>query len=244
MSVGILGRKIGMTQVYGEDGVIIPVTVIEAGPCTVLQIRTVDRDGYDAVQMGFVDKLSHSDAARPADRRNRRRASRAERGHVVALASKRQKARQAAGVATLPKAGCEPKRFIREFRTEGPDHGCEVGQELGVSVLGGVSHVDVIGTSKGRGFTGSMKRHNFSGQRASHGVKKVHRRVGSIGSSADPSRVMKGMRMCGHHGDAQVTVRHLKVVSADPANQLLVVRGAIPGPNGGMVIVRKSKKLR
>ena len=229
MPVGLLGRKIGMTQIYGEDGVLIPVTVLEAGPCVVLQVRTRDREGYEAVQLGFEDKP-------------RRLASRSERGHVVGLASKRQRKRSASGVAVVPKAECEPKRFIREFRTDGEEHGCEVGQTLTASVFAETPFVDVIGTSKGRGTAGVMKRHNFAGQAASHGVKKVHRHVGSIGRSADPSRVVKGVRMAGQYGNARVTVRHLKIVRIDEENNMIVVRGAVPGPNGGYVTIRQTNK--
>jgi len=243
MAVGLLGRKVGMTQVYDEGGQLVPVTVIETGPCTVLQLRTRDRDGYEAVQIGFDDHLSENDKQRSADQRNRNRASRAERGHVVALGSKRQKARQAAGVEPLPKPDCEPKRFIREFRTEGDDHGCEVGQELTLDLFADATHVDVIGTSKGRGTAGVMKRHNFSGQRASHGVKRVHRHAGSIGMSADPARVLKGTRMAGRYGNSRVTVRHLKVVRVDAENNMLLVRGAVPGPNGAYVQIRQTNKL-
>ncbi|MCA9074350.1 MAG: 50S ribosomal protein L3 [Planctomycetaceae bacterium] len=243
MTVGLLGRKVGMTQVYDESGKLISVTIIEAGPCTVLQVRTAERDGYEAVQIGFDDKLSQKDQERSPDKRNRNRASRSERGHVVALSSKRQKSRQEAGVEQLAKADCEPKRFIREFRTDGEDHGCEVGQELTLELLAEVSHVDVVGASKGRGWAGVMKRHNFSGQRASHGVKRVHRHGGSIGMSADPSRVLKGTRMGGRYGNSRVTVRHLKVVRVDPENNMLLVHGAVPGPNGSYVQIRKTNKV-
>ncbi len=229
MPVGLLGRKVGMTQVYDDDGVIVPVTVIEAGPCTVLQLRTRERDGYEAVQVGFEDKP-------------RRLASRSERGHVAELGSKRQKERSAKGVEAVVKAGCEPKRHVREFRTDGEDHGCEVGQEVTVGSLAGVEYVDVIGTSKGRGFAGVMKRHNFSGQRASHGVKRVHRHGGSIGMSADPARVLKGTRMAGRYGGKRATVRHLKVFKVDEENNMLLVRGAVPGPNGGLLLIRHTNK--
>lgn len=235
-----------MTQVYGEDGVILPVTVIEAGPCTVLQIRSPERDGYSAVQVGYDDKLSDADKERSPDRRNRKRASKAERGHVKKLQSARQKSREAAGVAPVPKAECEPKRFIREFRTDG-DAGCEVGQELTVSLFDGVDRVDVVGTNKGRGTSGAMKRHNFSGQPASHGAKKVHRRVGGIGAHATnrgtSGRISKGKRMAGRYGNARITVRNLKLVKVDPENHLLLVCGAIPGPNGGYVMIRKTNKV-
>jgi large subunit ribosomal protein L3 len=229
MPVGLLGTKVGMTQVYDSDGNVVPVTVVQAGPCQVLQVKTRDRDGYEAVQLGYGDKL-------------RRLASRSERGHVTALSSKRRKARQAAGVELVPKAECEPKKFIREFRTDGEEHGLEIGQELTVSVFGEIPFVDVIGISKGRGTAGVMKRHNFSGQRATHGVKKVHRHGGSIGMSADPSRVLKGMRMAGQYGNARCTVRHLKVVRVDEENHLLLVRGAIPGANGSEVVIRPTNK--
>ena len=242
MSVGLLGRKIGMTRVYDGDKM-IPVTVIEAGPCSVLQVKTKDRDGYEAVQIGFDDNLSQKDKARSEGERKRGRASRAERGHVTALDSKRSKRRSAAGIEPTPKADCEPKKFIREFRTDGEDHGLEVGGEIGVAIFDEVTHIDVIGTSKGRGFAGVMKRHNFQGQGASHGVKRVHRHGGSIGMSADPARVLKGTRMAGQYGNKRTTVRHLRVASLDAENNLIVVKGAIPGPNGGYVIVRPTNKV-
>lgn len=247
MSVGLLGRKIGMTQVYGEDGDIVPVTVIETGPCTVLQVRTRDRDGYEAVQLGFDDDLSRKDQARAPEDRNRRRATRPARGHVVQLSSKRQKTRQAAGIAAAPKAGCEPQKFIREFRTDGESHGCEVGQVLTVERFAEIKAVDVIGTTKGRGFSGGMKRHGFSGQPASHGCKKVHRHIGGTGSNAmnrgTSSMIKKGKRMPGQYGNARRTIRNLQVVKIDVGNHLLLVRGAIPGPNGGYVMVRQTNKL-
>ncbi|MCA9156120.1 MAG: 50S ribosomal protein L3, partial [Planctomycetales bacterium] len=154
MAIGLLGRKVGMTQLFDDTGTVIPVTVIEVGPCHVLQTRTAERDGYEAVQLGFVD-------------RPRRLANRSERGHVAKLDSKRSRKRTAAGVEALPKPDCEPKKFIREIR--GPAAGREIGDELRVDVFENVKAVDIVGTSKGRGTAGVMKRHNFSGQRASHG---------------------------------------------------------------------------
>lgn len=231
MPVGLLGRKVGMTQVYNDDGVIVPVTVIEAGPCVVTQVRTADRDGYDAVQLGF-------------DEKPRRLASRAERGHVADVAGRRQKQKAAAGVDLLPKADCEPQKFVREFRCDDDGHGLEVGQSVGADAVADWKFIDVIGTSKGRGFAGVMKRHNFSGQRATHGVKRVHRHPGSIGQSADPARVIKGTRMAGRYGGARVTVRNLRVVRADAENNMVLVEGAIPGPNGGYVVLRHSAKNR
>ena len=228
MAKGILGQKVGMTQVYDETGDVIPVTVIKAGPCHVLQLRTAERDGYDAVQLGFADKP-------------RRLARRSERGHVAKLSSKRSKKRAAAGIEAGPKANCEPQRFVREFR--GPTEGYKIGGEVLVGILEGIAAVDVTGTSKGRGYTGVMVRHNFHGQRASHGVKKVHRHAGGTGCSATPSRLVKGRRMAGQYGNARITQRNLKVVRIDAENNLLLVRGAIPGPNGGYVIIRESNKL-
>ncbi len=229
MIFGLLGRKVGMTQIYDPvAGSAIPVTVIQAGPCHVLQVRTNERDGYEAVQLGYLDKP-------------RRLASRALRGHVAKLDSKRQKRRGAAGIEAAPKADCEPKRFVREFR--GPVEGYQVGQEIKVDLFDGTTAVDITGVSKGRGTQGGMKRHNFHGQRASHGVKKVHRHVGSIGCNTFPHHVFKGHKMAGHMGDVRCTLRNLRVVRVDPENNLLLVRGAIPGANGGFVLIRRTNKL-
>lgn len=227
MSVGLLGRKIGMTQVYEANGSAVPVTVIEAGPCTVLQVRTKDRDGYAAVQIGFADKP-------------RRIATRPERGHVRKLKSK--VVRQEDGKDVEVEIEVEPKRFIREFRADDVSS-YSPGQVLGVSLFDKVAAVDVVGTSKGKGTAGPMKRHGFQGLGAAHGVKRKHRSPGSIGASADPARVFKGTRMAGHMGNARCTARNLKVVKVDPEKNLLVVRGAVPGPNGGYVMIRKTKKI-
>jgi large subunit ribosomal protein L3 len=228
MVVGLLGRKVGMTQIFDETGQVVPATVIKAGPCHVLQLRTSQKDGYEAVQIGFLDKP-------------RRLASRAIRGHVAKLDSKRQKRRAAAGVEPAAKAGCEPQRFIRELR--GSCDGLQVGQELKVDVFAEIKAVDVIGTTKGRGTAGVMKRHNFHGQRATHGVKKVHRHPGSIGCNTDPHHVFKGRRMAGHYGSERCTARNLRVVRVDVENNLLLVRGAVPGPNGGYVVIQQTNKL-
>jgi large subunit ribosomal protein L3 len=213
MRVGLLGRKVGMTQIYLEDGTAVPVTVLECGPCTVLQVRTEERDGYAAVQIGFADK-------------KRKSATQAERGHAK-------------------KVGAEPKRFVREIRQDDAAALAAVaaGQTLTVELFTEVKRVDVIGTSKGRGFTGVMKRHGFKGLRATHGVKRMHRHPGSSGPSADPAHTRKGIKKPGHHGHARVTVRNLKVVRIDPANNLLLVRGAVPGPNGGYLTVRQTNKV-
>lgn len=228
MAVGLLGRKVGMTQIFDSTGQVVPVTVIQAGPCHVLQVKTTDHEGYEAVQVGFLDKP-------------RRLASRSVRGHVARLDSKRQRRRAAAGVQPVNKAACEPKRFIREFRTAGD--GYQVGQELKVDLFSTIKAVDVVGITKGRGTAGAMKRHNFAGQRATHGVKKVHRHVGSIGMNTDPHHVFKGHRMAGHMGSARRTARNLLVARVDLENNLLLVRGAVPGPNGGYLVIRQSNKL-
>jgi large subunit ribosomal protein L3 len=228
MIKGILGRKVGMTQVYDEAGNAIPVTVIEAGPCHVLQIRTPERDGYAAIQLGFLDKP-------------RRLASRSERGHVTNLGSKRSKSRTSAGVEIPPKADCEPKRQVREFR--GGTDGYQVGQVVTVENLAEVKLVDIVGTTKGRGFQGVMRRHNFKGQRATHGVKKVHRHGGGTGGLAawrGGGRPKKGKKMAGQYGNERVTVRNLDLVRVDKENNLLLIRGAVPGPNGGMLIVSET----
>jgi len=231
MGKGLLGRKVGMTQVYDQAGKAYAVTVIQAGPCHVLQVRTPDKDGYSAVQMGFLDKP-------------RRLASRSERGHVAKLQSKRARRRAGAGVEVPAKADCEPKRFVREIRDASGD--LQVGQEVTVAALEGVKAVDVVGVTKGRGYQGVMKRHGFKGQRATHGVKKVHRHMGGTGSLAawrGGGRPKKGKKMPGHYGHDRVTSRNLQVVRVDVANNLLLVRGAVPGPPGGMVVIKETNKV-
>lgn len=225
---GLLGRKVGMTQVFDDDGTVVPVTVIEAGPCTVLLSRSAERDGYDAIQVGYRDKP-------------RRLASRSVRGQVVKLDSKRAKKRSHAGVEMVAKADCEPQRFVREFRGETK---ARVGQKITVSVFEGCDAVDVIGVSKGRGTAGVMKRHGFSGQRASHGVKKVHRHQGGTGMCQSPGRLFKGKKMAGRFGNERSTMRNLRLVDIDSDRNLLVVRGAVPGPNGGYVVVRQTNKVK
>ena len=228
MTKGLLGRKVGMTQIFDEAGNAVSVTVIEAGPCSVLQVKTSDRDGYEAIQLGFADKP-------------RRLASRSERGHVAKLDSKRSKARGKAGVELLPKADSEPQRFVREIR--GTSDGVAVGQKLDVSLFNDIKRVDVVGVTKGRGTAGVMVRHNYKGQRATHGVKKVHRHAGSIGQSQFPGHVPKGRRMAGRHGNERSTMRNVRLVRIDAENNLLLIGGAVPGPNGGYVIVQQSNKV-
>lgn len=233
MSLGMLGLKVGMTQVFDDKGRMTPVTVLEMGPCPVLQVRTPERDGYHALQVGFKNKP-------------RNKASRAERGHVAAdFSSKRRKGMTEAGVQVLTKANCEPQRYIREFRLEAALDK-NVGTILKVDdVFKDVPRVDVIGTTKGRGFAGVMKRHNFHGLPAAHGAKKVHRSGGSIGSHASnrgSGRPKKGHKAAGQYGNAHRTIRNLDIVKIDGDNNLLLVRGAVPGPNGGLVVVRPTNK--
>ncbi len=235
MALGLLGTKVGMTQVIGEDGKMIPVTVLRLGPCPVLQVRDQKRDGYDAVQLGFLEKP-------------RRLASKSERGHVSAdVSSNRRTGLKSAGVELPPKAGCEPPRHIREFRLDKPtDHA--VGKVLKAEdVFKDVKAVDVVGTTKGRGYTGVMKRHNYAGQPAAHGAKKVHRCIGSLASLASNrggGRPKKGRKMAGHYGNERVTIRNLDVVRLDNEQNMLLVYGAVPGPNGGLVMVRPTNKKR
>jgi len=228
MVKGILGRKVGTTQIFQADGTAVPVTVLEVGPCHVLQVRTVDRDGYDAVQMGFLDKP-------------RRLADRSERGRMASIGSKRAKNRSAGGVVAVAKPNCEPKQFVRELR--GVMDSAEVGTAITAAVLDGVKAVDVTGTSKGCGYSGVMKRHNFSGQRATHGVKKVHRHGGGTGMNTYPGRTFRGKKMAGRYGGDRVTSRNLTLARVDAENNLILVAGAVPGPTGGYVIVRETNKV-
>jgi len=213
----LLGRKIGMTRFFDAEGVNVPATVIEAGPCFVTQVKSAETDGYDAVQIGFEDLPAH-------------RSTMPLIGHDA-------------------KAGVTPKRFHREFRTEGDENDYEVGQRLTVSdlVMDGVFFVDVTGTSKGKGFQGVMKRHNFAGQEASHGVERKHRSPGSLAGGGinlgTGPKLKKGRRMAGHMGHETVTVRNLDVVHVDADRNLLLVKGPVPGPNRGVLYVRPSARL-
>ena len=235
MPVGLLGLKVGMTQVYNDQGKVFPVTVIQLGPCPVLQVRNQDKDGYDAIQLGFLDKP-------------RRKASRAESGHVTAKLESKRRKKLPAGTELPPKAECEPQTHIREFRLEKPNADLTVGKVLTVEeIFKEIKNVDVIGTTKGRGYSGVMKRHNYKGLRMSHGVKKGSRQRGSSGSNASnrgSGRPKKGIRMAGHYGADRVTVRNLTVVKIDQQNNLLLVEGGIPGPNGGLVMVRPTNKIK
>ena len=204
---GIIGRKVGMTQVFAEDGTAIPATVIQAGPCVVVQRRTAEKDGYAAVQLGFVEG------------RKTKRVTKPMQGHFA-------------------KAGVPPCRVLREVRVEA-DATVVVGDKVSVAIFTAGDAVDVIGTSKGKGFQGVVKRHHFRGGAATHG-SMFHRAPGSIGASSYPSRVVKGMRAAGHMGVDRVTVRNLRVVKVDADNHLLVVCGAVPGAPGGYVMIRRA----
>jgi large subunit ribosomal protein L3 len=204
---GLLGKKVGMTQLLQDDGTVVPVTVIQAGPCVVVQKKTKQKDGYDAVQLGFVEFVKPKRVNKPMT------------GH-------------------FKKNNAAPVRFVREVALAGDD-ASNPGDKVMVDIFNANELVHVIGTSKGRGFAGFVKRHHFRGGRATHG-SMFHRAPGSIGSSAYPSRVLKGMRMAGHMGNERVTVQNLRVARIDQENNLLFVRGAVPGPAGGYLVVEKS----
>ena len=202
----ILGRKLGMTQVWSEDDEIIPVTVIQAGPCVVSQIKTKETDGYEAIQIGFEDlKAKH--------------VNKPMQGH-------------------FDKAGVKPMRFLREVRVEDAS-AHELGEVITVEVFGETEKVNVTGTSKGKGFAGVMKRHGFGGGPGGHG-SHFHRAPGSVGQCASPSRIFKGVKMAGHMGDERVTVRNLKVVRIDAENNVILVKGAVPGGTNGLVMIREA----
>jgi len=212
MSPGILGKKIGMTQVFRPDGQVVPVTLLKAGPCVVTQRKTPTTDGYDAVQLGFLEYIKASRIAKP------------ESGH-------------------LKKSGAEGVRFLKELRFGNGSSDLKTGDRVLVDEFKPNEKVDVIGISKGRGFAGFVKRHHFRGGDKSHGSMH-HRAPGSIGASSYPSRVYPGMRSAGQMGNCQVTVRNLEIVDIDTEDNVLMVKGAVPGPNGGYVLVRRAKSGR
>jgi large subunit ribosomal protein L3 len=206
---GVLGEKLGMTQVFDDEGRIVPVTVVQAGPCVVTQLRTQENDGYTAVQLGYgqIDP---------------RKVNKPRTGH-------------------FEKAGVTPRRYLVELRADDTTE-YELGQEITVAVFEAGQKIDVTGTSKGKGTAGVMKRHGFKGLGASHGTQRKHRSPGSIGGCATPGRVFKGLRMAGRHGNARTTVQNLTVHAIDPEKNLLLIKGAVPGPNGGVVLVRDAVK--
>ena len=220
----LLGKKLGMTQVWDDNERLRPATVIELGPCVVLQVKTQERDGYDAVQLGFEDAPVRRKHGKGEKRRavERRGANRAQIGHAK-------------------KAGATPKRFVREARFDEGDT-FEPGQEITVEAFEGVTHVDIIGVTKGKGFQGTIKRHGFSRGPMTHGSMNV-RRPGSIGQSASPSRVIPGTRMGGHMGNVQHTEHNIEVVRVDPQRNLLIVGGAVPGSTGRHVVVRPAARM-
>jgi len=205
----VVGQKVGMTQLWDDDNRVVPVTVLHVAPMRVVQVKTVESDGYNALQVTFGEK-------------NPNKLNSPDRGHFA-------------------KAGVAPGTRVVELRLDSVD-GFEVGQEIAVDTIAEGELVDVTAVSKGKGFAGTMKRHNFAGQRASHGAHRVHRAPGSIGACATPARVFKGTRMAGRMGGEKVTTLNLRVVGSDPEKNLLLVRGAVPGPKGGMVIVRDAIK--
>ena len=209
MQKAIIGKKVGMTQIFDETGKVIPVTVIEAGPCTVVQKKTVENDGYESVQLGFED-LADKKVTKPM------------KGH-------------------FEKAGVSAKKYLKEFRLEN----CaayNVGDVLKADVFAAGDKIDVVGTSKGKGYAGVVKRWNAHSQEHTHGVGPVHRSVGSTGANTDPSRVMPGKHMPGHLGAEQVTVQNLEVVKVDAEANMIAIRGAVPGPKGGVVFIKNSVK--
>jgi large subunit ribosomal protein L3 len=208
---GILGKKLGMTQIFDEDGKAVPVTVIEAGPCYVTQKKTEETDGYNAIALGFGEL--------PEKRLNQ-----PEIGH-------------------LKKANCPPLQYLREFRVADPDE-YEPGQKVDVSVFEVGDFVDVVGTSKGKGFAGVVKRHSFRGGPKTHGQSDRWRAPGSVGAGSTPGRVFKGVRMAGRMGNQQVTAQNLKVALVDADKNLLAVNGAVPGGKNGLLIIREARKTK
>jgi large subunit ribosomal protein L3 len=205
MISGIVGKKLGMSQIFTDNGKAEAVTAIEAGPCTVIQVKTKDKEKYDAVQLGFGEA---------------KRVNSPQRGHLNELGQ---------------------FRYLREFRVDDTG-GIQVGDKVDVSLFEVGDLVDVTGISKSKGFAGVVKRHHFAGGPKTHGQSDRHRHAGSIGASATPSRVLKGMKMAGHMGNDRVTARHLEVFQADPESNLLLVKGAVPGSRNGLLLIKKSKK--
>ena len=209
MKKAILGKKVGMTQIFTNEGIAVPVTVIEAGPCVVVQKKTVEKDGYGAIQVGFGEKRE-------------KLFNKPQKGH-------------------FNKAGVRPLRFLKELRLEDWDS-YQVGQELKADIFSQGEKVDVVGTSKGRGFSGGIKRHGFHRGPMAHG-SKYHRRPGSLGAKG-PARVYKGRKLPGQYGAARVTVQNLEVVKVDSDRNLLALKGAVPGPRGGLVMIKDSVKVK
>lgn len=215
MAVGLLGKKLGMTQIFDEQGNVIPVTVIKAGPCYVIQRKTREKEGYEAIQVGFDEIVKVKNVNKPLS------------GH-------------------FKKAGVPPLRFVREFRLDdGEGERFQVGSSYGVDIFEVGTYVDVTGISKGKGFQGVVKRHGFSGAPASRGTHEYFRHGGSIGQNMTPGRTMKGKKMPGHMGMERVTIQNLKIVDVKPDLNVILVKGAVPGPNNGYLIIKRAvKKVR
>ena len=203
---GLLGKKIGMTRIFDIDGNAVPVTIMEAGPCTVTQLKTIDNDGYDAIQVGYGE-------------RKQKHLSKPLKGH-------------------FDKAGVEPKRILAEFEKV-PGFDYQVGQSFHVGIFNEGDYVSVSGLSKGKGFTGVIKRHNFARQKKTHGTGHTERAPGSIGQASDPSRVFPGMRMAGHHGNTKVTIENLEIMKIDKEKNQLLIKGAVPGAKNSTLFIRK-----
>jgi large subunit ribosomal protein L3 len=207
---GILGTKLGMTQVFDDENRVVPVTVVQAGPCTVAQVKTVDTDGYSAVQLAFG---------------TRRKVTKPMQGH-------------------LAKAGVESARVLAELRFDGDDELPELGSVISADTFAAGDPIDVVGTSKGKGYAGVMKRHNFSGMGDGHGVKRKNRHPGAVGACATPGRTFKGQRMAGRMGGERVTIQNLEVVDVDTEHGLILVKGAVPGSNGSVVFIKNAVKAK
>ncbi len=209
---GIIGKKVGMTQIFDDSGNVIPVTVLEVGPCYVTQVRTTERDGYTAIQLGFGETKPQ-------------RLTKGQLGH-------------------LKRNNLPALRYLREFRVRNGDVDVEEGQEIKADVFEIGERVDVIGTSKGRGFAGTVKRHHFNRQPVTHGASDRTRAPGSIGAGSTPGRVIKGMRMGGHMGSERVTMENLEVVVVDVEQNMIAVRGSVPGSNGGIIMLKPARPRR
>ena len=224
MKKAILATKVGMTQIFNEDGVLTPVTVLQAGPCVVTQIKTVENDGYSAVQVGFVDKkdkIVTKDASGKKEIAHRHGVTKAEKGH-------------------FDKAGVSSKRFVREFKFENADE-YTLAQEIKADIFAAGDKVDATAISKGKGFQGAIKRHGQHRGPMTHG-SKFHRHAGSNGAASDPSKVFKGKKMPGHMGSKRITIQNLEIVRVDAENNLILVKGSVPGPKKSLVTIKESVK--
>ncbi|MEF9916674.1 MAG: 50S ribosomal protein L3 [Lachnospiraceae bacterium] len=224
MKKAILATKVGMTQIFNEDGILIPVTVLQAGPCVVTQVKTVENDSYSAVQVGFVDKkdkIINKNKSGKKEIAHRHGITKAEKGH-------------------FDKAGVSGKRFVREFRLENAEE-YALGNEIKADIFAAGDKIDATAISKGKGFQGAIKRHNQSRGPMTHG-SKFHRHAGSNGSASDPSKVFKGKKMPGHMGSKKITTQNLEVVRVDAENNLILVKGAVPGPKKSLVTIKETVK--